>query len=169
VAPTSLEDGVRRSIKDVLGDITVVKVTTMNAQMDESIVPERLVALLSGLFGVLGASLAAIGLYGLLAYIVARRANEIGIRLALGAGPRQMAGMVFRDALTMVSVGLVLGTATAVGGKRLAASVFGDLPLDDLTPFVLSGAIMIAVALFASYLPSRRACRINPVEALRQE
>jgi predicted permease len=169
VSPASLESQVRRTIDEVLADFPVVKVTTMTAQIDEAIVPERLVALLSGLFGVLGALLAAIGLYGLLAYLVARRVNEIGIRMALGAAPRKMAGMVFRDALATVSVGLALGTGAALGAKRLAAAVFSDLPIDQGMPLVLGAAAMMIVGLLASYMPCRRAARTNPVEALRHD
>lgn len=169
VPPASLETPVRRAVGDILNDVPVSKVTTMAAQMDESIVPERLIALLSGLFGALGALLAAIGLYGLLAYNVARRVNEIGIRLALGATPRTMAGMVFRDALATVSVGLALGTAAALGAKRLAAAVFSDLPIDQAMPFALGAAAMMIVGLLASYIPSRRAARTNPVIALRHD
>lgn len=169
VWPASLEGQVRGTIDDALTDFPVVKVTTMTAQIDEALVPERLVTLLSGLFGALGALLAAIGLYGLLAFLVARRVNEIGIRMTLGATRSSIARMVLRDALTMVCIGLVLGTAAARGSGRLVASVFGNLALDNRMPVVLGGAMMLAVALLASYIPGRRASRVNPNEALRHE
>jgi ABC-type antimicrobial peptide transport system permease subunit len=104
-----------------------------------------------------------------LAYLVARRVNEIGIRLALGAAPRMMAGMVFLDALATVSIGLALGIAAAFGGKRLASAVFGDLPIDHATPIALGAAAMMTVGLLASYIPGRRAARTNPVDALRHD
>lgn len=167
--PATLESAVRRSVRDVLRDTSVAKVTTMAAQMDASIVPERLVALLSGLFGALGATLAAVGLYGLLACIVARRVNEIGIRIALGAPASKVVRMVLRDALATVFVGLALGTAITFWGRHLAAGVFGNLPLDDGTPIMLGGAAMLAAALVASYVPARRAMRVEPVVALRHD
>ncbi len=141
----------------------------MNAQMDEAIVPERLVALLSGLFGGLGAVLAAIGLYGLLAYLVARRVNEIGIRMALGATPNRIAGMVLRDALAMLCSGLLLGSVIAFWSRRLAAGVFSDVVPDNGATVLLSAASMLAIALLAGYIPGRRASRISPTEALRHD
>ncbi len=141
----------------------------MAAQMDESIVPERLVAALSRLFGALAAMLAAIGLYGLLAYFVTRRRNEIGVRMAMGATPRNVAVMVVRDALGMVCAGLVLGLPFAIWGGRFVAGVFEGLPTSSATTILGAGATMLSVALLASYLPGRRAARVDPLEALRHD
>ena len=169
VAPASITDAVRQTVRDVLKTVPVAKVTTMADQVDASIVPERLIAMLSGLFGILGSLLAAIGLYGLLAYTVARRVNEIGIRMALGATPSDAIRMVLRDALGMVCAGLAIGVPIALWGKRFAASVIEAPPPDSPVTIVLSCAAIIAVALLAVYVPAHRAARVDPMEALRHE
>jgi putative ABC transport system permease protein len=147
----------------------VVKITTLADQVDSSIVPERLIAMLSGLFGALGSVLAAVGLYGLLAYMVARRINEIGIRMALGATPGAVSRMVLADALGMVCAGLCVGAPLAFWGKSFAASVIPDLPIQTAVPIAFGMVAMVAVALLAAYAPARRAARVDPMEALRYE
>jgi ABC-type antimicrobial peptide transport system permease subunit len=156
---------VRASLKTV----PVVDVKTLAEQVDASIVPERLMAMLSGLFGALGAVLAAIGLYGLLSYTVARRTNEIGIRMALGATESAMSRMVLGDALRMVCAGLAIGAPMALWGKSFAASLIQDLPAKSGVPIVFGAVAMMAVALVAAYVPARRAARVEPVEALRYD
>jgi ABC-type antimicrobial peptide transport system permease subunit len=126
-------------------------------------------AMLSGLFGALGAVLAAIGLYGLLSYTVARRTNEIGIRMALGATESAMSRMVLGDALRMVCAGLAIGAPMALWGKSFAASLIQDLPAKSGVPIVFGAVAMMAVALVAAYVPARRAARVEPVEALRYD
>ena len=140
----------------------------MTAQMDASIVPERLVSMLSGLFGALGAALAAVGLYGLLAYSVARRTSEIGIRMALGATEGDVMRMVLTTALTLVCAGLVAGVPLALWLRRFASLVGDDVPLASTLPVAIAAALMLAVALAAAYLPARRAARVQPIEALRR-
>jgi predicted permease len=116
IGPEAIAGDVRRAVRDVAPGISVARLTSLADQIDASIVPERLLAMLSGFFGTLGAVLAGIGLYGLLAYTVARRTNEIGIRLALGATAGDVRRMVLRDALATVSVGLFVGAPLVIWG-----------------------------------------------------
>ena len=169
VDPAAVTPEVRRTVHAVLSTVPVVKVTTLADQVDASIVPERLIATLSGMFGALGAALAAIGLYGLLAYTVARRTNEIGIRITLGATPSAVTRMVLGDALGMVCAGLCVGAPLAFWGKSFVASLIQDLPVQSVVPIGFGAAAMVAVALVAAYAPARRAARVDPMEALRYE
>src|SRR6185369_14700243 len=120
--PKTLAGDVRRAVRDLAPAITVSRVTTMTDQVDASMIPERLIAMLSGFFGALGALLAAIGLYGLLAYTVARRTSEIGIRMALGATQRDVLVMVQKTALMMAGAGVVLGVPLAFAAERVAVT-----------------------------------------------
>jgi putative ABC transport system permease protein len=185
IDPEAAGPVVRRTVREALKTVTVTQVTTLEKQVDASIVPERLVATLSGLFGGMGSLLVAIGIYGLLAYTVARRTNEIGIRMALGATKNTMSRMVLREALGMSSAGLVVGALVAFWAERVAASVDPELftktaplrfanfsdgsHLANAFPAAFGVVIMIAITLLAAYLPARRAARVDPMEALRHE
>jgi putative ABC transport system permease protein len=179
VAPAAITGDVRRAVSDVLKTVRVAKVTTMDDQVNASIIPERLIATLSGFFGGLGALLAAIGLYGLLAYSVARRTSEIGVRMALGATEGDVTRMVLTSALGLVCAGLVVGTPLAVWSRHFAAAVIENpwveiarrddlLAVDAALPIAFAAITIIAVALLAAYIPARRAARVNPIDALRQ-
>ncbi len=159
----------RRAVREVLKTVPVARVTTLQEQVNASLVVERLIATLSGLFGGLGSALAALGLYGLLAYTVARRTSEIGIRMALGASSGDVARMVLGDAAVMVTVGLAMGAPLAYASKRLAGSLIPDLSVKGVGPIVFGARAMTAIALAAAYLPARRASRVDPMEALRYE
>ena len=135
----------------------------------DGLLRERLLATLSSFLGILAALLATIGLYGVIAYMVARRTNEIGIRIALGAAPRQILAMVLGEAGSLLVVGIVIGAALAVAvGKSAATLLYGLKPYDPLT-LVLAAAGLGAVAITASLLPARRAAKLEPMVALRDE
>jgi ABC-type antimicrobial peptide transport system permease subunit len=169
VPPPTIVSAVRGAVRDVMTTVPVTKVTTLDEQVDASIVPERLAATLSGWVGVVGVGLAAAGLYGLLAYAVARRTHEIGIRIALGATRRSMWAMVARSALGPVAAGLALGVPIALGGRRLAAGLVQGLPVDRVSPVAVAVLAVLTVALLAAYVPARRAARVDPLVALRHE
>ena len=169
VNPLTVAPAARQIAGELLQEVPVTRITTLADQVDATIVPERLMAFLSGAFGSLGALMTAIGIYGSLAYTIARRTSEIGVRMALGATRGDTTRMVLRDALSMVSAGLAVGMPLAIWGKRFAASLISDLPVTSFVPVALGVAAMIAIALLAAYIPARRAARIDPMEALRHE
>jgi predicted permease len=141
----------------------------LTTQIQESLMRDRLMAALAGAFGILAGTLAVLGLYGVIAYMVARRRNEIGVRIALGAGRGRVVGLVLREAVLLLAIGLAVGTALAAwAGQAAAALIYGLKPRD---PFTLGAAIALLamVALCASYGPARRASRLQPMDALRDE
>jgi predicted permease len=169
IDPGGVAGAVRQTEATVLKTVPIVRMMGMNEQIDSSIVPQRLFATLSAGFGTLGALLAVIGLYGLLACTVAWRTHEIGVRMALGAAATDVMRIVLHDALWMLCAGLAIGAPLAFWGKRVAASLIPDLPVASPLPIVVAAAIMIAVGLIAAYLPARRAMGIDPMVALRYE
>jgi predicted permease len=169
IDPDAVAGVVRETESSVLKTVPIVRITTMNEQIDASIVPERLLATLSAWFGALGALLAAIGLYGLLAYTVARRTHEIGVRMAMGATRSDVMRMVLRDALWTVCAGLVLGAPLAFWAKSIAVSLVHGLPVNSTVSIAFGSALMIVLGLIAAYIPARRAMHFDPMVALRYE
>jgi predicted permease len=167
--PTTIAPAVRREIRESLGPIAISQVTTLAAQVDASIVPERLTALVSEFFGALGALLAAIGLYGLLAYSIARRIHEFGVRMALGASPATVVTMVIREATQLIAAGLAVGIPTALVANKLATHYLPDLPSNPTTSIAIAAATILAAATLAIYIPAHCASRLDPTTALRHE
>jgi predicted permease len=130
---------------------------------------ERLMAALSGLFGLLAVSLAMAGLYGVISYTVARRTQEIGIRMALGANRSRILGMILREATLLLGIGLVCGTGLALYASQVATTLLYKLPPDDPSTFAAAAVVLAAVAVAASYLPAWRASQLDPMSALREE
>jgi len=167
--PAGLVSAVRHQVQAVVPEIPLTDVKTLETMVDEALAQERLVATLSGFFGLLALLLACVGLYGVVAYAASRRTQEIGIRMALGARKWDVIGLVMRETMLLVVLGLLIGLAAAVATTRLIAGLlFGLTPTDPLT-MALATLLLIAVAALAGWLPARRASRVDPMAALRHE
>jgi len=150
-------------------DLPAVKIKTVELRIRESLYTERLIAILSASFGVLATLLAAIGLYGVMAYTVARRTGEIGVRMALGAVPGDVLRLVLLGAVRLAAAGIVIGLAAALAAGRLIESQLFGIKASDPLIYAGAAAVLAAVALIAAGLPAWRAARINPVSALKYE
>jgi predicted permease len=167
--PNLFAGPVRQVINEIDDKIPIFGVTTLNDQVHESLKEDRLVAQLVSFFGALALILACIGLYGVMAHGVARRTNEIGIRMALGARGGNIAWMILRETLLLVAIGLAIGIPTALfAAKFISAQLFGLKP-GDPAALLGAGLVLTLVALLAGYIPARRASRVNPLTALRYE
>jgi putative ABC transport system permease protein len=147
----------------------IVQFQTLPGLVRDSLMRERLMATLSGFFGVLAALIATIGLYGVMSYMVARRRNEIGIRLALGADRRDVVRLVMREAGVLLAAGVLVGGVLAVAAARTATTLLFGLQPGDPATLAMAAAGLGLVAMLASYLPALRASRLEPTEALREE
>jgi ABC-type antimicrobial peptide transport system permease subunit len=164
---------IREEIARVDASLPVFDIHTLKEEMDAALVQQRLVALLTSLFGALALLLACVGIYGLLAFSVAQRTCEIGIRTALGARRGDVIWLVMREALVLVGIGIAAGVPAALLAARLASSQIAGLlfGLEANDPLTLAAAttFLIVVAALAAYLPARRAARVDPMMALRNE
>ena len=166
---TGIVEDVRRTLARKDPELALYDVKTMEEYVATSVATPRFQTLLLALFAVVGLALTAIGLYGVVAYGVAQRTREFGIRLALGARPGEVLGLVLRGGLTLVAAGLIVGVvAGALATRLLGSGVYGVDPLDPPT-FAGVSAMLVAVAVMASYVPARRATRVDPIAALRAE
>jgi predicted permease len=159
----------RREVAAVSSNLPILSTKEVRELMDANVVAERLIAKLSAFFGLLAVVLAAVGLHGVLSYAVARRTNEIGIRIALGAESANVAGMVLREVVVLMAVGGMAGLAGAFALTRLVEKMLFGLQTVDPMTYGGAAALLGAVGLIAGYLPARRAARIDPMVALRYE
>jgi ABC-type antimicrobial peptide transport system permease subunit len=160
---------IRREISNLDSRVAVYGVSTLDERVAQSVVNERMIASLSSTLSAMATLLSIIGLYGVMAYTVTRRTREIGIRMALGALGHQITGRVLREAGTLILVGLALGCAAAWGlGRYVESELYGVVPADPLT-FALAAFTLVTVAGLAALLPARRAARVSPISALREE
>jgi predicted permease len=166
---SNLSSAVRRTIHEIDHTLPITDVTTLDEWVARSITDERVIAQLSTFFGLLAIFLSAIGIYGLMSYVVSRRTNEIGIRMALGAERMHVRWLVMREVLILVAAGLVIGVPAALLSSRLVASMLFGLRATDAASLLAAIAVMLAIAALAGYLPARRASRVDPMVALKYE
>ena len=167
--PSAVFTSAQRTLHDLDANVPMFNLRTLERQIDRSLLVERFIATLSTAFGVLATLLAVIGLYGVMAYTVARRTREIGVRMALGAVPADVVWLVMREVLLLVGTGLAIGLAAAWGLNRVLGTVLYGITATDPLTIAGAAALLAAVSLLAGYLPARRATRVNPVLALRYE
>ncbi|MEJ7812233.1 MAG: ABC transporter permease [Gemmatimonadaceae bacterium] len=167
--PLRYANAVRRAIWEVDRDQTITSVETMSAIVGGTVARPRLLATLLVLFGVMGLLLGALGIYGVLAFAVSQRRQEIGVRVALGATPRSVLALVVGQGMTLALAGVVVGVVGALALTRVLAAVLYEVRATDPATFVMVVAVLLGAAFVASWLPARRALRIDPVQALRYD
>src|SRR5262245_57687140 len=169
VEPTGLAAAARKEIRELDPDLPVYNVRTMTDRVDESLARRRFSMLLLSIFAALASGLAAVGIYGVVAYFVSQGTRELGIRMALGATPGEIRALVVRQALVIVGTGVAIGVAGALTVARLMRSLLFGIGIADPITFASIPVLLALVALAASYVPARRAARIDPMLALRHE
>jgi predicted permease len=167
--PDAIVPSLRAVVQDIDRDLPLLGVRTQRQQINGTISQERVFASLTATFGILALALACVGIYGIMAYAVSQRTNEIGIRLALGAERGQVQGMVLKEAGRLAAVGVVVGIAVALGLGQLVKSMLYGLRPSDPASLVGAAVVLLGVALLAGWVPAMRASRVEPMEALRHE
>jgi len=167
--PVQAVSSLRSTVQQLDANLPIFGVKTMERVVDEDLFGERIVAALSAGFGGLAALLAAMGIYGVLAYLVVQRTREIGIRMALGAETNHVRLLVLKEVGSMVLLGAVVGLPLAYGLARLSQSLLFGVRAGDPVIYALGLALIVVIALAACYFPARRATRVDPLVALRYE
>jgi putative ABC transport system permease protein len=165
--PAMLASSLREVVREIDPDQPIANVRTLDAVLDTSVAQPRFRTFLLGFFALIALTLAAIGVYGLLAHGVAQRANEFGLRMALGASPSTVLALVLRQGLTLALAGIGLGLVMSVAAVRALNTVLFDISPWDPLAWVMSSVTLLAMAMLASWIPARRALQVDPVVALR--
>lgn len=167
--PAALAGAARKVVASLAPDVPIANVKTMNQLIAESVAPPRFRATLVALFAMFGLMLAAIGIYGVMAYAVSERTHELGVRLALGATAHDVVRLVLAESMTLTALGIVVGIAGALATTRLLGSLLYGVTPTDLPTFCGVAAVLVATAMLASWIPVRRATRVDPMIALRDQ
>jgi predicted permease len=167
--PAAIVPALRNAVQSIDKDLPLRDIRTQTEQIEATISPERLFATLTAAFGILALILACIGIYGIMAYNVARRTSEIGVRMALGARTPQVLWMVLRESSSLALFGIAAGLAAAFGLTRFVRNMLYGLQPTDPATFIPAALLLLAIAIAAGYGPARRASRIDPMQALRHE
>jgi len=168
-SPGSVISSVRESVQSIDRNLALIGVNTIGELLDQGLWAPRMGAILLGVFGLLALLLATVGIYGVLSYSVTQRTQEVGIRMALGATPGSVLGLVVKQGMTLVVIGVVIGLAGSLGLARLMSSLLFGVKASDPATFVGVSLVLAVVALVATYLPARRATKVDPMVALRYE
>ncbi len=167
--PAALTDTVRRTLSSFTRDAAIYRVTTLSTHLSQALAGDRLTAALVGSCGTLALILALVGIYGVVSYAVGRRSREIGIRVALGAAPREVVRLVASEGFRVVLAGTVIGLPIAAAATRALASLLFGVSASDTATFIVVPACLLVVAMVAALIPARRSLAIDPVVVLRQE
>jgi putative ABC transport system permease protein len=167
--PLLVAGAVRNEIRQMDGNVPVANIKPMRDVVSTALATPRLTGFLLGTFAAIALALAAVGIYGVLSYLVAQRTHEIGIRVAIGADRRKVLAMILRQGLGLAIVGVIVGAAAAFALTRLMATLLYQVKPSDPLTFVAVPLALIVVATLASYVPALRATRVSPVKALRME
>jgi predicted permease len=168
-APEAIVPQIRQAIREVNRNLPIDEVLSLSEHVGRSFARQRMVARLASFFGLLALLLACVGLYGVLSYAVARRTNEIGIRIALGAQRGNVIWLVLREALALVAAGVVIGLLASLAATRTASTLLYGLEPNDPPTIAAATLLLLVVAALAGYLPARKAARVDPMAALREE
>jgi putative ABC transport system permease protein len=164
-----LESSIRNAVRELDATLPVYNLWSMDEVVSKSVVQPRFLALLLATFSGIALFLAAIGIYGVMAYSVAQRTQEIGVRMALGARPHHVLRLVLRQSLFMLVTGTVIGLAGAFAVTRLMRTLLFEITATDPVTYISVIGLLVVVALLASYIPARRAAKVDPLVALRYE
>ncbi|HEV2352348.1 MAG TPA: ABC transporter permease [Terriglobia bacterium] len=167
--PGAVISSVREQVQSLDRNLALVNVNTIGELLDQGLWAPRMGAILLGVFGMLALVLASVGIYGVLSYSVSQRIQEVGIRMALGATPLQVLGLVLKQGMALVAIGVAIGLAGSFGLARLLASLLFGVHASDPVTFVGVSLVLGVVALIATYIPARRATKVNPMVALRYQ
>jgi putative ABC transport system permease protein len=165
----ALTASVRKQVAALDPELPLADVNTMKRMLSESVAEPRLHTSLILVFAALALALAAVGIYGVMSYAVTQRTQEIGIRIALGAGTSDVLKLVLKNGMTITLIGVVVGLAGAIALTRLMTTLLFGVTPTDATTFAAVSALLIFVALLACYIPARRATKVDPLVALRWE